>query len=54
MCFVVIHYIEVSTLNYRMTVERYPNPNKGVGNSIPGYEIFSLLDGKSKRPPTIR
>jgi hypothetical protein len=37
-----------------MTVERYPNPNGGFGGSIPGYEIFSLLDGKTKSPPTAR
>ena len=38
------------TLNYRMTVGRYPNPNEGVGGLIPGCEIFSLLVGKTKRP----
>ena len=40
------------TLNYRMTMERYPNPNGGVDGSIYGYENFSLLDGKTKSPPT--
>ena len=42
------------TLNYQMTVERYPNMNGGVGGSIPGYEIFSLLDRKIKSPSTAR
>ena len=38
-----------------MRVERYPNPNGGVGNSIPSYENFSLLDSeKTKSPPTTR
>jgi hypothetical protein len=37
-----------------MTVEKYPNPNRGVGISIPGYEIISLLDGKTKSPHTER
>jgi hypothetical protein len=41
-------------LNYQMTMKRYPNPNGGVGGSIPGYEMFSLLDGKSKSPSTAR
>jgi hypothetical protein len=40
------------TLNYRMTVERHPNPNEGVGGSILDYEIFSLLDGKTESPLT--
>ena len=42
------------TLHYQMTVERYPNPNEGVGDSIPGCEIFSLLDRKTKHPPIAR
>ena len=37
------------TLNYQMTVERHPNPNEGVGGSIHGCEIFSLLDGIKPR-----
>lgn len=31
------------TLNYRMKVR------EEVGNSIPGFEIFSLLDGKTSQ-----
>ena len=38
------------TLNYQMTVERYLNPNRGVGGSILGCEIFSLLDEKNQEP----
>ena len=38
------------TLNYRMTLERYPNLNRGVGNSESNYEIFSLLDNKNQKP----
>ena len=34
--------------------EDVPNPNGGVGGSIPGCEIFSLLDGKTKSLPTAR
>jgi hypothetical protein len=37
------------TLNYRMMVERYPNLKEGVGGSIPGCEISSLLDRKISR-----
>ena len=40
------------TLNYRMSVERYPNPNEGFGSLILGCEIFSLLDGKTKSHPS--
>lgn len=39
------------TLNYRMTMERCPNPNRGVGGSIPSCEMFFLLDEKTKSPP---
>ena len=42
------------TLNYQRVVERFPNPNKGVGGLICGCEIFSLLDGKTKSPPSTR
>ena len=35
------------TLNYIMIVAReYPKPNEAVGGSIPGREMFSLLDRK--------
>ncbi len=34
------------TLNYWMTVERYPNLKEKVGGSIPNYEMSSLLDVK--------
>jgi hypothetical protein len=34
------------TLNYWMTVERYPNLKEEVGGSIPGFEISSPLDKK--------
>ena len=34
------------TLNYHMTAERYAALNGGVDGSIPGYETFSLLNGK--------
>ena len=34
-----------TTLNYQMTVKRYPKPNSMVGSSIPNIETFSLLDG---------
>jgi hypothetical protein len=37
------------TLNYRMMVERYPNPKEEVGGSNPGCEISSLPDGKLAR-----
>jgi hypothetical protein len=37
------------TLNYWMMVERYPNLKEEVGGSIPGYEMFSLLDIKLAR-----
>ena len=33
-----------TTLNYWMTVERYPNLKEEVGGSILGCEISSLLD----------
>ena len=33
-----------TTLNYWTTVERYPKLEKEVGNSIPSYEMSSLLD----------
>lgn len=35
-------------LNYMMMVivERYLKPNRGVGGSIPGREMFSLLERK--------
>jgi hypothetical protein len=36
------------TVNYHMTVEKYPNLNGRVGSSMPGNETFSLLDGKTK------
>ena len=32
------------TLNYWMTVERYPNLKEEVGSLIPNYEFSSLLD----------
>ena len=32
----------------------YLNPNGGVGGLIPDCEIFSLLNGKTKSPPTAR
>ena len=32
-------------LNYWM-VQRHPKPNEVVDNSIPGHEIFALLDGQ--------
>ena len=34
------------TLNYWAMVEGYPNLKEEVGNSNPGCEISSLLDGK--------
>ena len=37
------------TLNYRVTVEGYPNLKEEVGSSNPGYEISSRLDGKLAR-----
>lgn len=43
------------TLNFRMIVERHPNPNGVVGSSIFNYEIFSLqtlLDGKTSQVTT--
>ena len=33
-----------------MIVERYPKLNGVGGSSIPGYEIFSLLDGTTSYP----
>lgn len=42
-------------LIYMMIEERYPNPNGGVGDLIPGHEVFSLLDilkKLAKRPCT--
>jgi hypothetical protein len=47
------------TLNYRMTMERCPNLNRGVGCSILSYEIFSLLPigslyGNTNNPPISR
>ena len=42
------------TLNYRTTMQRYPNLNGGVGGMIHDYEIFFLLDEKTKSPPTSR
>jgi hypothetical protein len=43
------------TLNYWMTVERYPTLKKEVGSSIPGCEISSLLDKKlpGDHPPLV-
>jgi hypothetical protein len=32
-----------------MIVERYPYQNEVVDNSIPNYEMFSLLDGKTSQ-----
>jgi hypothetical protein len=43
------HKWSKTTLNYRMTVERYPNLKEEVDGSIPGYEISSLLNGKLAR-----
>jgi len=37
------------TLHYWRMVERYPNLKEQVGDSIPGCEIFSLLDKKLVR-----
>ena len=44
------------TLNYQMIMGRNPNsnPNGGVGGLIPDYESLSLLDRKTKSPPTTR
>ena len=35
------------TTTYWMIVERHPKPNEVPSGSIPGREIFSLLDGKT-------
>ena len=43
----VVEVWSETTLNYWMMVERYPNLKEEVGNSIPGYEIHSLLDSKT-------
>ena len=40
------------TLNYWLVMKRYPKPNGVVGGSIPGYEIFYLLDGKTSQIAT--
>jgi hypothetical protein len=32
-----------------MMMERHPNLKEGVGGSIPGYEVSSLLDRKLAR-----
>jgi hypothetical protein len=42
------------TPNYPMTMERYPNLNRGVGGSISDCGIFSLLYGKIENSPTAR
>jgi hypothetical protein len=38
-----------TTLNYRMTMDIYPNLKEEVGGLILGYEISSLLEGKLAR-----
>lgn len=40
------------TLNYRIIVGRYPNPNGVVGNLISGCQIFSPVDAKLVKCPS--